>query len=330
MPNMKIVFFGTPGFAAANLKYLIDNGNDIVGVVTTPDSKTGRGKKIKPSKVKEVALTNNIAILQPEKLRADEFIQELITFNADLFVVVAFRMLPEVIWEMPKNGTINLHTSLLPNYRGAAPINRVLINGEKETGISTFFIDNKIDSGAIIKQEKVKLSNMTTAAQLHDKLINKGNLLLISTLNEIENRSVVQTTQQEHNRTNLEAPKLTKELLKIDWHKPASDIHNLVRGLSPYLDDNTLLKDVAICPSAFFYLNYPGGNNKRIKVHLTEIIKSQSNDLLQIKTDNKSYLHIITKKNIISILNLQVEGKNPVTIKQFLHGIKITEEYEIS
>ena len=236
---MKIVFFGTPAFAGTNLQYLIDNGHEIVAAVTPPDSKTGRGKQLKPCAVKKVALTNNISVLQPEKLRADEFINLLASFNSELFVVVAFRMLPEIVWKIPTKGTINLHTSLLPNYRGAAPINRVLINGEKETGISTFFIDHNIDSGAIIQQKRIALSDKTTAAQLHNALVNKGNNLLSSTLNAIQNDSATQMPQQS-SKDILEAPKLTKELLKIDWNKSAVDIHNLVRGLSPFLDNNTM------------------------------------------------------------------------------------------
>ena len=325
---MKIVFFGTPEFAAANLQYLIENGNEIVAVVTPPDSKTGRGKQLKPCAVKQVALTNNLPVLQPEKLRADGFINTLTNFKADLFIVVAFRMLPEVVWKIPTKGTINLHTSLLPNYRGAAPINRVLINGEKETGISIFFIDQNIDSGAIIQQEKIQLTDTITAAQLHEKLVTKGNNLLISSLNAIKNDSAVQIAQQA-SKAILEAPKLTKELLQINWKKSAIDIHNLVRGLSPFLANNIMLKDVAICPSAWFYLEDNMSNQKRIKLHLTEVIKSESKDLLGIKTDNKTYLHINTKKDAIAILNLQVEGKNPMTIQQFLQGNKITEQHKI-
>ena len=326
---MKIVFFGTPSFAANNLDYLINNNHKIVAIVTPPDSKTGRGKQLKSCAVKEVALINNIPVLQPKKLKADEFINKLETFYADLFVVVAFRMLPEVVWKIPKKGTINLHVSLLPNYRGAAPINRVLINGEKETGISTFFIDHNIDSGEIIQQKRVELTNKTTAAQLHNNLIEKGNTLLTSTLDAIKNNSAIRSPQK-HSGSILEAPKLTKELLKIDWNKSAIDIHNLVRGLSPFLDDNTVLKDIAICPSAWFYLADNTGNQKRIKLHLTEVIKSESKNLLHIKTDNKTYLHIITNKDAIAILNLQAEGKRPMTIKQFLQGNKITENHKIA
>ena len=325
---MRIVFFGTPYFAATNLNLLINAGHDIVTIVSPPDSRKGRGKQLKPCAVKEVGIENNIPVLQPLKLKNENFIEKLKSLNADLFVVVAFRMLPKSVWSLPKKGTINLHTSLLPNYRGAAPINWVLINGEKETGVTTFFIDQQIDSGAIIQQEKIKLTNKTTAAELHNTLMNKGSNLLINTLNSIKNNSVNQSPQQ-HNTTMLEAPKLTKEILKIDWTKSAKEIHNLVRGLSPFLDNNTKLKDVSICPSAWFILQDYNGNQKRIKVHLSEVINIQSDDALCIKTDNKTYLHIITTENAIAILNLQAEGKNPMTIQQFLQGNKINENYTI-
>ena len=199
---------------------------------------------------------------------------------------------------------------------------------KKKLELVFFFIDQNIDSGAIIQQEKIQLTDTITAAQLHEKLVSKGNNLLISTLNAIKNDSAVQIPQKA-SKAILEAPKLTKELLQINWKKSAIDIHNLVRGLSPFLANNIMLKDVAICPSAWFYLEDNMSNQKRIKLHLTEVIKSESKDLLGIKTDNKTYLHINTKKDAIAILNLQVEGKNPMTIQQFLQGNKITEQHKI-
>ena len=326
---MKIVFFGTPHFAATNLNALINAEYDIAGIVCPPDSKKGRGKQLKPCAVKEVAIAKNIPLFQPLKLRDEDFLKQLKSLNADLFIVVAFRMLPKSVWSLPINGTINLHTSLLPNYRGAAPINWVLINGEKETGITTFFIDQQIDSGAIIKQDKIKITDKTTAAELHNTLMNKGSELLIKTLTSIKNNTVSHQ-EQDHNLALSEAPKLTKELFKINWNKPAGEIHNLVRGLSPFLDNNTKLKDVAICPSAWFILQDNKGIQKRIKLHLSEIVSNNSDKLLSIKTDNKTYLHIITNKNAIAILNLQAEGKNPMTIQQFLQGNKINKNFLIS
>lgn len=324
---MRIIFFGTPNFAAKNLQYLINSGFEIVAIITPPDSKTGRGKQLKACAVKEVALLNNIPILQPIKLKSNKFINHLKKFKADLFVVVAFRMLPEIVWSIPKKGTINLHASFLPNYRGAAPINRVLINGEKDTGISTFFINHDIDSGEIIQQKIINLTDQTTAAQLHNNLITKGNELLNSSINAIKNNAENRTPQVS-NINMKDAPKLTKELLRIDWSKSAIQIHNLVRGLSPFLDEKTILKDVAICPCAWFYL-VEKDNKKRVKVHLSKVLESKSEKMLEIQTDNKNYLHIITKKDAISILNLQVEGKKSMSIQQFLQGNKINKNHKV-
>ena len=325
---MKIVFLGTPDFAVASLKALIENDFNVVGVVTMPDKKSGRGMKLQQSAVKKYAIQEGITILQPLNLKDESFQEELRALKPDLQIIVAFRMLPESVWQLPKYGTFNLHGSLLPNYRGAAPINWAVMNGEKETGITTFFIDKRIDSGTIILQERIKLTNKTTAAQLHNTLMNKGSKLLISTLILIKNNSINKIPQQ-NDQDMLVAPKLKKELLKINWTKSAKEIHNLIRGLSPFLDNNTKLKDVAICPSAWFILKNNNGIEKRIKVHLSEIISTQSDNLLSIKTDNKTYLHIITNKNTISILNLQPEGKNPMTIQQFLQGNKINRDDKI-
>ena len=324
---MKIIFFGTPFFAAEILQHLIQKNYDIVAIVCPPDKMTGRGKKIKSCAVKKKGLENKINILQPEKLSNELFIKSLKEFNADIFVIVAFRMLPEIIWKIPSKGAINLHTSLLPNYKGAAPINWVLINGEKETGITTFFINNKIDSGDIIMQEKITLKNNITAAQLHNIMIKNGSILLEKSLQQIIKSNHNAKKQIKNNYQ--KAPKLTKDVLKINWKKSAYEIHNLVRGLSPFLDKNTILKNISICPSAYFHLIDQNGKIKRIKVLLTEIIDSESDNSLQIKSDNKTYLNIVTLKNEISIKNLQMEGKKPMTIKQFLQGNKITKDHKI-
>ncbi len=325
---MKIIFFGTPNFARNNLQYLIEKGYEVVAIVTPPDSRKGRGKQLKACDVKEEGLANNIPVLQPLKLKDEVFIKELKSFNADLFVVVAFRMLPEIVWTIPSKGTINLHTSLLPNYRGAAPINRVLINGEQETGISIFFIDHNIDSGEIILQEKIALSDKTTAAQLHNVLMNKGSVLLKNSLDLIQN-SNVSCIKQYVTSEMKEAPKLSKELLKINWNESASNIHNLVRGLSPFIDKNTTLKDVAICPSAWFILEDNYQKQKRVKIHLTKVIKGDTVNSDIIQTDNKSYLYIATKENLLSVLHLQMEGKKPMTIQQFLQGNKLTGNFKV-
>ncbi len=325
---MKIVFFGTPDFAANNLDYLIKNKYDIITVVTSPDSRKGRGKEIKPSAVKVLAEINSIPILQPEKLQSDQFVAKLEDLNADLFVIVAFRMLPEVVWRIPKKGSMNLHTSLLPNYRGAAPINWVLMNGERETGVSTFFVNHHIDTGAIIKQKKIEITNDITAAQLYSILLIEGNKIIISSIDAIGNNSVILTPQQKNSNISV-APKLTKALLKINWDKSAIEIHNLVRGLSPFAEHKRILKNISIFPSAWFILENPNGEQKRIKLHLTRVIELETKNSLCIETDNKSYLNILTKKGVISILNLQAEGKKPMTIQQFLQGNKITTTYKI-
>jgi len=319
---MKIVFFGTPGFAADNLDALLDCGFDVVTVVTPPDSKSGRGKVLKACDVKKRAINRNIPVLQPYKLRDSNFINELCRIKADLFIVVAFRMLPEIVWKIPPKRTINLHTSLLPNYKGAAPINWVLINGEKNTGVTTFYIDQDIDSGEILLQEDVLLNNDLTAADLHDILLEKGKSVLVNTVKMINNNSIKCSKQNNTSVHNL-APKINKEILKINWTLKAEKIHNLVRGLSPYTK-NVIVKNVAIFPSAWTYLDNGNGENKRIKIHLTETIHNNTTSPNLI-SDNKSYLHVPTGEGLISILRLQIEGKNPITISQFLLANKITK-----
>ena len=322
---MRIVFFGTPIFAAQNLKYLIENNFDISAVVTTQDQKKGRGKKLTISEVKKVALQNNITIIEYNILLIDNIIKKLKKINAELFVVVAFKKLPINIWSLPKMGTINLHASLLPDYKGAAPINRVLINGEKETGLTTFFINSNIDSGDTIKNKKIFVNEDLTAAQLHNLLIEEGNILLASTLKTINNGNYTRKEQL----TNIQikkAPKLNKDILKIDWNKSVKEIHNLVRGLSPYLNKNEILKNISILPSAWFIIASPDGNKKRIKIQLTRIEGKCSKPHLSILTDNKSFLHIAIHGQYISLLQLQPEGKNSMNIKQFLQGNMINND----
>ena len=325
---MKIVFFGTPGFAATNLEYLHKNGIEILQVVSAPDKEKGRGKKIIATQVKVKSEELKLPTLTPHSLKDKSFIEELKNINADLFVVVAFRMLPKEIWELPKMGTINLHTSLLPNYRGAAPINRVLINGEKYTGITTFFIDEKIDCGRIISQNKIHLTNETTAAQLHEELMNKGSKLLLETIQDIQNNKLSPFVQNNKLAT-TGAPKLTKELTKIDWNKSATEIHNLIRGLSPVISENETLKDVAICPSTWF--NFKVDEIEiRVKLLLSSFSERTNNKTGTIETDNKSYLKINLLGGSINILKLQVAGKNAVNISQFLLGNKIDNSWKVA
>ena len=325
---MNIIFFGTPGFAAQILLDLCNENHNIMAIVSAPDKEKGRGKKIISTAVKQKGEELGIEVLTPLNLKDEEFIKKLKSYNADLFVVVAFRMLPKSVWSIPKKGTINLHTSLLPNYRGAAPINRVLINNEKETGITTFYIDDKIDCGEILFQEKVELDINTTAAKLHNILMNKGSDLLVKTITNIEKNNI-NPISQNNDLSITEAPKLTKEIQKINWDKSALEIHNLVRGLSPSLSENELLKDVSICPSAWFTFKNPDGNEIRTKLLLSEFNTETNNNILRIESDNKSYLKVNLKEGSILIKKLQISGKNPMNIKQFLLGNKINEKWEI-
>jgi methionyl-tRNA formyltransferase len=242
---MKIIFMGTPQFAVASLDALIKAGCDVVAVVTAPDKPAGRGQKLNESAVKQYAVANGIKVLQPEKLKDPEFLHELKSLHADLQVVVAFRMLPEVVWSMPPRGTINLHASLLPQYRGAAPINWVLINGEKESGVTTFFLKHEIDTGDILFTEKITLTGDETAGDLHDRLMHKGAGLLVKTVKGVESGRY-----NEHPQSALldgvelkHAPKIFKEDCLIDWQQPAESIYNKIRGLSPYPTAYTFLND---------------------------------------------------------------------------------------
>src|SRR6201996_5842218 len=232
---MRIVFMGTPEFAVASLDELIQSGSDIVGVITAPDKPAGRGQKVSESAVKQYAVTHGLKILQPEKLKNEEFLKELRALNADLQVVVAFRMLPEVVWNMPPKGTINLHASLLPQYRGAAPINWVLINGEKESGVTTFFLKHDIDTGNVLFTEKITLTGHETAGELHDRLMNKGAGLLVKTVKAVESGRYSELPQSELTEGMVlrHAPKLNKDDGLIDWNKDTATVYNLIRGLSP-------------------------------------------------------------------------------------------------
>ncbi|MFL2576715.1 MAG: methionyl-tRNA formyltransferase [Flavobacteriales bacterium] len=312
---MKIICFGTPSFASEIIKN-IERCNDIVCIVTTEDTQKGRGKKILPSDVKKTAFELDIPILQPNKLDDKEFIEKLKEYNADLFLVIAFRKLPKVIWELPKQGTINLHTSLLPEYRGAAPINWVLINGENKTGVTTFFINEKIDQGDIILQKKINLHQNITAGQLHNLMIHDGIEIVNKTINLIDENDVQLIYQSKKNEFKA-APKLNKELQKINWQKSIIEIHNKIRGLSPFIDQTTMLKDVSICPCAWFFLN-----SKRVKIQKSSIVEIVNKERY-LDTDNKNYLNVNFKNKALSLEIIQPEGKKPMNIKQFLQGNKI-------
>ena len=321
---MKIVFFGTPAFASYILKE-IDLKFNVICVVTNPDRKSGRGKLLTASHVKQTALESNIDFLQPTDLTESTFINKLKDLKADLFFVVAFKKLPKCIWEIPSKGTVNLHTSYLPNYRGAAPINWVLINGELETGVTTFMINDKIDQGDIIVQQKVPIDKNTTAGQLHNILKTKGAKESIKSIELIQDLSI-RTHKQNIVDKYSAAPKLEKKNFRIDWSKSAMSIHNLIRGLSPYIEKDLFLKDISICPCAWFVLKMKD-KEKRVKLYLTELI-SKDTRINEITTDNKSYLHFNLNDYSLSIIYLQIEGKGIMNIKSFLSGYKFNNDWK--
>jgi methionyl-tRNA formyltransferase len=305
---------GTPEFAVSSLEILIKSGFDVVAVITAPDKPAGRGQKIKQSAVKEFAIKQQIKILQPTNLKDSNFISELIALKADLQIVVAFRMLPEIIWDMPKLGTYNLHASLLPKYRGAAPINWAIINNEKETGVTTFKIKQVIDTGNILYREKINLNSDITAGELHDQLMKIGAELLLKTVVEI-NKNLIEGTElnfiSQNDENTYHAPKITKELCKINWNKSGDEIYNLIRGLSPY-------------PTAMAYLNNGDDKQSIIKIYNSsfKIIEHNYDNGLLI-TDNKTFLNVYCKNGIIQINDLQIEGKKRLLIADFLRGIKL-------
>ena len=305
--NPKIVFMGTPEFAVASLDKLVQAGCNIAGVITAPDKPAGRGMQLQQSAVKKYALEKGLNILQPEKLKNPEFIEQLRSLQADLQVVVAFRMLPEVVWNMPSMGTINLHGSLLPQYRGAAPINWAIINGEKETGVTTFKLQQEIDTGNILLSEKITIRDDETAGELHDRMKEVGAQLLLKTVERISEGSLKDITQpSDQDQIALKhAPKIFSETCHIDWNKTVDEVHNLVRGLSPY-------------PAAFTELD--GKKMKIFKASPLEGAK-QSNALAgTYQTDKKTFLKFACSDGHLSILELQLEGKKRMSITEFLRG----------
>jgi methionyl-tRNA formyltransferase len=312
--ELNIVFMGTPDFAVPSLKVLVDHPYNVVAVVTAPDKPAGRGRKIKQSAIKEFGLENSLNILQPTNLKDPEFAEQLTSLKANLFIVVAFRMLPQKIWQIPKFGTFNLHASLLPQYRGAAPINWAIVNGETKTGVTTFFIDHKIDTGKIIMQEDCEISMDDNAGGLHDKLMNIGSALVLKTVTTIENNQVQETEQQEGLNPEAElkpAPKIQREDLNIDWDQDSASINNFVRGMSPY-------------PGAYSEITLDEGEKTQIKMlEAIPLIDEQQMIPGQIDTDNKSYLKIGCRKGTISVSRLQMAGKKAMDIETFLRGFNI-------
>ncbi|MBT1705009.1 methionyl-tRNA formyltransferase [Chryseosolibacter indicus] len=306
MNPLRIIFMGTPEFAVPSLEILVQNKFNVVAVITAPDKPQGRGQKLVGSPVKECALKYNIPVLQPANLKSPQFLDELKSFDANLQIVVAFRMLPEVVWSMPALGTFNLHASLLPQYRGAAPINWAIINGEKETGVTTFFLKHEIDTGSIIFQEKETIRDSDNVGELYERLMKKGSELVLRTVKAIEKGSYPSMPQPE----NIEikhAPKIFKETCEIKWDNTTYYIRNFVRGLSPY-------------PAAWVHLN-----SKHFKIYKLSIAdkKDPSPTPGTIDTDNKNYLYIKTNDGWVSVEELQPEGKKRMSIQEFFRGNKI-------
>ena len=304
---MKIVFFGTPEFAVASLRRLLDDGADIAAVVTMPDKIAGRGHKLIQSDVKKFAVERGIRVLQPEKLKNPEFIAQLREINADLFIVIAFRMLPEIVWSMPPKGTFNLHASLLPKYRGAAPINWAVINGEKETGVTTFFLKHEIDTGDIIEQRSVEIFPTDNVGDVHDRLMELGADMVAHTVKEIEAGNVIPEPQPEGEFT--PAPKIFKETCHIDWNRTAEEIHNLVRGLSPYPAAWTQMVDVKN-PEAI-------ADVKIFQTAVSKDIPSLSPGEVKV---TKNQLFVGTTDYPLEILSLQPAGKKRMEADAFLRG----------
>jgi methionyl-tRNA formyltransferase len=332
--DLRIVFMGTPDFAVPSLDILISNNYKVAGVVTAPDKPAGRGQHIHESAVKKYAVGKGLNILQPEKLKNENFLEELKSLKANLFIIVAFRMLPEKVWQMPEFGTFNLHASLLPQYRGAAPINWAVINGEKETGVTTFFLQHEIDTGNIILQEKISIDENENAGDIHDKLSDVGAQLVLKTVQAIENNTANEISQDKVVQHSLpvrqagainsqhlkHAPKIFKEDCRIDWSQSVMHNHNLIRGLSPH-------------PAAFTYLDGKILKIYRSKIsdftsdvtsRLASINITMEDTGTDILTDNKTFLQFKCADGFLDVLELQLEGKKRMTTEEFLRGHKFS------
>lgn len=314
--SLRIVYMGTPEFAVEPLKRLIEGGYNVVGVITMPDKPAGRGHKIQFSPVKQYALEHNLPLLQPEKLKDETFVQALRDWNADLQIVVAFRMLPEVVWNMPRLGTFNLHASLLPQYRGAAPINWAVINGDTETGITTFFLKHEIDTGEVIQQVRVPIEETDNVGIVHDKLMMLGGSLVIQTVDAILAGTVKPIPQEEMAVVGelRPAPKIFKDTCRIDWNQPIKKIYDFIRGLSPY-------------PAAWTELTDAEGKTVVVKIFESEKVY-ESHQLASgtVVTDGKKYLKVAANDGFISILSLQLPAKKRLKTDELLRGYSISDK----
>ncbi|MDR0799167.1 MAG: methionyl-tRNA formyltransferase [Dysgonamonadaceae bacterium] len=314
MSDLRIVFMGTPDFAVESLSALIEGSYNVVGVITMPDKPAGRGYKIQYSPVKQYALEHNLPLLQPDKLKDPEFLEQLRAWRADLQIVVAFRMLPEVVWNMPRLGTFNLHASLLPQYRGAAPINWAIINGETETGVTTFLLTHAIDTGQILHQERIPLSETDDAGTIHDRLMRLGSRLVMQTVDDLSNGTVKPVPQEQFVREENDlkpAPKIFKETCRIDWNQPAKVVFDFIRGLSPY-------------PAAWTELTTSQGEILSLKVFASEKIE-QEHALSPgtLVSDGKTHLDVSVKDGFIRLTSICPAGKKRMTAEEFLRGYKV-------
>jgi len=315
--GMRIVFMGTPDFAVRSLEILVENGCHVVGVITAPDKPAGRGREMRKSAVKVFAEKHGLKILQPSNLKDEVFLNELKALQPDLQVVVAFRMLPEAVWQLPAKGTFNLHASLLPQYRGAAPINWAIINGERETVVSTFLIDKEIDTGKIIFQEKVPISNNDNAGILHDRLMEVGARLVLKTVKTVENGNVPSVPQSElkGNEVLKPAPKIFRENCQIDWSRGVDELYNFIRGLSPY-------------PAAYTFLVSPEGEETQLKIFNVTKELGQARKPGGIETDGKTELRIAAADGSLLVNELQLAGKKRMKTGDFLRGFTVSEHWK--
>jgi methionyl-tRNA formyltransferase len=309
--SLRIVFMGTPEFAVASLDALVKTGCNIVGVITAPDKPAGRGMQLQQSAVKKYAVEHNLKVLQPEKLKNPAFLEELKSLNADLQIVVAFRMLPEAVWNMPPMGTVNLHGSLLPQYRGAAPINWAVINGEKETGVTTFKLKHEIDTGDVLLQESFPIGENETAGEVHDRMKEIGAALLLKTVTGLADGALKEVPQSSWSdrdgQTGMKhAPKIFTETCKIDFTKTVDEVHNLIRGLSPF-------------PGAFTMLK-----GKTLKIYRAEKEKIIPISERQYETDGRTFLRFACTNGCVSVKELQLEGKKKMGVEEFLRGYRFT------
>lgn len=312
---LRIVFMGTPEFAVPSLEQIVSKGHKVVAVVTPPDKPAGRGRKLTPCAVKIAAISLNLPVLQPEKLRDQEFIQTLTELNPDVMVVVAFRMLPKVVWTIPNKGAFNLHSSLLPDYRGAAPMNHAIINGETESGVTTFLLDEQIDTGKILFTEKVHISKTMNVGELHDILMIKGAELVIHTLEALEKGIYEPLPQPTKIRNPKTAPKFIKEDLQIKWDSPAHEIYNFIRGLSPN-------------PTAFTSFISPEGKRFPIKIYQSQISNIEVAKGV-IFTDNKKVLVVGCGSGAIQIKEIQLSGKKKMSVDEFLRGFPLSHKWSV-